>query len=173
MSVIVRTAIRADAWAIARVRVDAWRVAYRGLIADAVLDGMDAEREGRVRTDRWSERMADNRNRQFVAVDGDEIVGWAAVGPGTDDDRPGSGELHAMYALPGVWSRGVGHALMCAAEQALREAGFVTAHLWVLDGNERAASFYERHGWHEDGAEKVDTGFVADSLHERRRVREL
>lgn len=169
----VRTATRSDAPAIARVRVDTWRVAYKGLVADAVLDGMDVGREGRQRAARWSEFMADSRSRQFVADDGHEIVGWAAIGPGTDDDRPGSGELRALYALPRVWSHGVGHALMVAAENALREGGFTTAHLWVLDGNERAASFYERHGWLEDGSAKVDSGFVADALHERRRVREL
>lgn len=173
MTVTVRPATRHDAMAIARVRVDTWRVAYRGLIADAVLDAMDADAEGRRRAERWSEFTADPRSRQLVAIDEDEVVGWAAVGPGRDDDRPGSGELYAIYAVPGIWSRGVGYALMLEAEAALRDGGFTTAHLWVLDGNERAASFYDREGWREDGAEKVDTGFVDDALHERRRVRDL
>jgi hypothetical protein len=36
---------------------------------------------------------------------------------------------------------------MAAVLGALRAAGFVTAHLWVLEDNPRARHFYERGGW--------------------------
>jgi RimJ/RimL family protein N-acetyltransferase len=66
---------------------------------------------------------------------------------------------------------------MTDAEIRLREAGFEHAHLWVLDGNVRAAAFYERHGWHEDGVAKDDDELIAgphpQTLRERRRVRRL
>ncbi|NLE22727.1 MAG: GNAT family N-acetyltransferase [Actinobacteria bacterium] len=174
VTVTVRTASRRDARAIAHVRVETWRAAYRGLIAGAVLEALDAEKEGRRRAERWSEFTADPRSRQLVALDGaGAIVGWAALGRSRDADRRESGELYALYALPTHWSTGIGHALMVAAEDTMRAAGFDEAHLWVLRGNDRAASFYEQHGWREDGSDKVDDALVGQPLHERRRVKVL
>lgn len=57
-------------------------------------------------------------------------------------------------------------------EQALRTDGYDTAYLWVLEGNERAATFYERHGWASDSARKVDHRPGLE-LHERRHVKRL
>ena len=66
---------------------------------------------------------------------------------------------------------------MLEAEERLRAAGFTRAHLWVLEGNDRAASFYERHGWREDGAFQDDDQLIRgehpQTLRERRRVRDL
>jgi GNAT superfamily N-acetyltransferase len=174
---IVRRATREDARAIAVVRVETWRVAYDGLIDPALLAHLDVEREAQARDERWDEYSADPRSAQFVAeVDG-EVVGWAAVGPCRDDGGRERGEVYAIYALPAHWSTGVGHALMTAAEDALREVGYAEAVLWVLDGNVRAAGFYERHGWREDGTAKEDARIVGDTgaspLRERRRIRDL
>lgn len=174
MTVTVRTATRADAHAIATIRVQTWRRAYVGLIDDEVLDRMDIEREAKRRAGLWSEYHADPRSIELLATDDGEPVGWAAFGPAREDEIAGHGELYAIYALPGHWSSGVGHSLMTAAEASLRGSGFDRAYLWVLEGNERAASFYERHGWREDGTVKDDTETVRDrTLHDRRRTRDL
>lgn len=177
MTLIVRDATRDDATAISHVRVDTWRAAYAGLVAQELLDGMDALREGERRRERWDELHVDTRGGELIAeVDG-VTAGWAALGVSIDDDRPRDGQLYAIYARPEFWSRGVGRALILTAEQRLRAAGFRKAHLWVLDGNERAAAFYERHGWREDGAvmtdERRSPGGEAHTLFERRRVRDL
>lgn len=177
MSIVVRRATASDARAISVVRIETWRAAYAGLIADEVLDRLDVDRESERRALHWDEHHADPRSREFVAeVDGD-AVGWAAAGPSRDPDGEGLGEVYAIYALPAHWSTGVGHALLAEAERFLRESGFRRARLWQLDGNDRAASFYERHGWIEDGATKTDDrlvgGTAAHALHERRRVRDL
>ncbi|WP_308491616.1 GNAT family N-acetyltransferase [Microbacterium terrisoli] len=177
MTVTVRRATADDGRVIAEIRVASWRAAYDGLIPPVLLERLDVDREAQLRTTHWDQRHADPRVSDFVAhVDGD-AVGWAAVGPCRDDDGPHRGELYALYALPTHWSAGVGHALMAAAEQALRRARFAQASLWVLDGNARAAEFYERHGWREDGFVKDDRRIVGSTgaapLRERRRVRDL
>jgi len=176
MTLIVRDATRADASAISHIRVDTWRAAYAGLVAQEVLDHMDAAAEAERRLARWDEMHGDPRGCELVAeVDG-VIAGWAVAGPTLDDDRPRDGQVYAIYARPEHWSRGVGHALMLTVEQRLRAAGFRKAHLWVLDRNDRAATFYERHGWREDGATLTDERVVAGVAHElfeRRRVRDL
>ncbi|WP_214466222.1 GNAT family N-acetyltransferase [Microbacterium flavescens] len=176
MTLTVRTATRDDAADITRVRIDTWRAAYAGLMAQEILDALDAERETERRIARWDEMHGDPRGCELVAeVDG-AVAGWAAIGPSLDSDRPRDGQLYAIYARPERWSRGVGHALLVTAEQRLRASGFRKAHLWVLDRNERAAAFYERHGWREDGATMTDErrmDGIGHTLFERRRIRDL
>ena len=172
----VRDARREDAATIARIRVDTWRAAYAGLIRQDVLDQLDPAREARRRMTRWDEMHADPRGRELIAERDGTPVGWAALGPSHDADLPRDGQVYAIYAVASEWSRGIGHALMLTAEERLRAAGFRRAHLWVLQGNDRAAGFYERHGWREDGAVLADErtfGTIACTLHERRRVRDL
>ncbi|SFS16104.1 Ribosomal protein S18 acetylase RimI [Microbacterium sp. cf046] len=177
MTATVRVATRDDTRAIATVRIESWRAGYDGLIAREVLDRMDVEHEARRRGELWDQYHSDPRSVELLAeVDGD-LAGWAAVGPSIDEDLPDDGQVYAIYALPRFWSAGVGHALMTDAETRLVAAGFDRAHLWVLEGNERAAAFYERHGWREDGAIQDDDQLIRgdhpQTLRERRRVRDL
>jgi GNAT superfamily N-acetyltransferase len=81
----------------------------------------------------------------LVAEQGGRVTGFASVGRALEDER--IGELYAIYALPEVWGQGAGPALMDAALAHLRESGFESAILWVLDDNPRARAFYEREGW--------------------------
>ncbi|GAA1464968.1 GNAT family N-acetyltransferase [Microbacterium thalassium] len=177
MAVTIRRAVKADAAAISRIRVDTWRAAYAGLVLPEVLERLDAEREAVRRADTWDQLHSDPRNISLLAEDGGSPVGWAAYGPSLDPERPGSGQVYALYAIAERWSTGVGHALLAACEDGLRSQGFTEAHLWVLEGNTRAEDFYARHGWSEDGAILVDDrtvdGIVAYALRERRRVRDL
>ena len=176
MTLIVRTATKEDAASIARVRIDTWRAAYAGLMAQEILDAMDAEREAVRRAERWDEMHGDPRGCELIAELDGAVAGWAAIGASIDDDRPRDGQVYAIYARPEHWSRGVGHALLVTSERRLRAAGFRKAHLWVLDRNTRAAAFYERHGWREDGATMTDERRIDGTgyrLLERRRVRDL
>lgn len=168
MTANVRDARIDDAAGIARVRIETWRAAYRGLVPQDMLDRMDVDRETARRMDHWDELHADARCHDLVAVADGEVVGWALAGPARDADAPATGELYAIYALADRWSRGVGHALLVEAERRLIADGHERAYLWVLLGNQRATTFYESHGWHCDGAEKVEEG-----MHELRHVRTL
>ncbi len=176
MALEVRTSRADDARAIATIRVETWRAAYTGLLAPEILARLDVERESTVRAARWNGFHADPRTHELVAEQDGAVVGWASGGPGREDDLPGAGELYALYALPRVWSTGVGHALLQESEARLVRAGYVDAFLWYLDGNDRAAAFYERHGWREDGGVKLDERLGRGSSvtpRERRRVRRL
>ena len=177
MTLTIRQATVTDAATIARIRVETWRAAYAGLIADEVLDQLDPIAEADRRARRWEEMHADPRTADLIVEREGTAVGWAALGPSVDRELPRNGQLYALYVVPEEWSHGAGHALMSAAEAHLHDAGFRRAHLWVLEGNARAAAFYERHGWREDGAvlvdERVIGGHTAYTLHERRRVRVL
>lgn len=170
----VRDATPDDALAISTIRVAGWRAAYPGLMPQGMLDALDPVREAARRRERWDERHAHPHDVELLAQEDGEIVGWAVAGPTRSEDRPGDGELYGLYVLPGRWSTGVGHLLITAVEERLRSFGYAAAHLWVLDGNERAAGFYERHGWIGDGQVKHDDRYDPDNpLLEHRRVRHL
>lgn len=175
---LIRPATPADAHGIAVVHVRGWQEAYRGLLPQPVLDDLSITD----RTEGWRQILSARergeepegaRSHALVAVDPatDRILGWATYGEPREDGAH-QGELWGLYAHPDFWSRGIGHALLGAVEDALRVDGARSAYLWVLKGNDRAATFYERHGWIEDGEVKVEERPDL-RLHERRRVKSL
>jgi len=159
----VRRATSADADAIGRVQVETWRLAYAGLLPQETLDAFDVEGRQRMWRDGLA-RAPRPRSATFVAVAADEVVGFATAG--ACDSEEDTGELWAIYVLPANWGTGAGRALIERAEQALRDAGFARALLWVLEGNERAERFYRAAGWEHDG-EKEDV-FQGATVVERR-----
>ena len=152
----VRPAGTADADAIAAVHVQSWQGAYRGQLPGEYLGTLSVER----RSQAWRTILAGTdlpRRGALVLEEGEELVGFAHVSPSRDSDAsPQTGELTAIYLLPGTWRRGGGRLLLQMAEANLREAGFARATLWVLSSNCRARRFYESLGWQPDGAEKTE-----------------
>lgn len=62
------------------------------------------------------------------------------------------GYIFACFVRPGFEGRGIGRALMKAAEDGLRRAGVKRAWLSTGASEEiRAAGFYRHLGWYEDG----------------------
>lgn len=80
------------------------------------------------------------------------------------------GELYAIYALPEAWGSGSGPALLRAVLEGLREDGFATAILWVLEDNPRARRFYEREGWSLDGGRREHEWQGARAVEVRYRI---
>lgn len=137
---LIREADRDDARAVAQVNVASWQAAYPGLIDQTFLDSLDVDG----RTESWQRILHQRRGRVLVAEEGGSVIGFCAVGPAIDDEW---GEVFAIYVDPRHWGHGVGRDLLAGGEQALAEAGFSRALLWVLEGNSRARAFYERQGW--------------------------
>ena len=162
---IVRVAAPADAPAIARVRIDAWRTTYRGMIPDAYLDGMSvAESEAH-----WRRilQAAPGRFSVFVAVEGEEVVGFAA-GHMLDPPKLGcDAELSAIYLTAGRRRTGIGRRLAGTVAAAQRGHGATALLTWVIAGNRPARAFYEALGaellveqpfqW--DGIDLVEAGY--------------
>jgi GNAT superfamily N-acetyltransferase len=153
----VRRAGPADAEPLAVVHVRSWQGAYRGLLPQEYLDGLDPA----ARTDRW--RRALERDDwptagTIVAVSDGRVGGFANFGPTRDTDAGGArvGEIPAIYVLPEAWGTGLGRGLMTAALSQLAAGGFESATLWVLESNARARRFYARAGWTADGSAKQD-----------------
>lgn len=149
----VRRAGSEDAAAIARVHVRSWQVGYRGLVPDAVLDGLSVgEREG---TWRNLHSGSDGASFTLVAERKGDVVGFCSlVAPSRDDDAGESTcELTAMYVEPDVWRGGVASALLTEALGKVREDGWAQITLWVFAANDGGRALYDRFGLAPDGAE--------------------
>ena len=159
---MIRVATAADAAAIARVHVESWRWAYRGHLPDDHLDGLSVES----RAEGWT-RLVARETPVFVAELYGRVVGFVALALHAHE-----GEVSAIYVDPSVAGTGMGRALMEHAVHVLRQRGYTSACLWVLETNDRARRFYEIAGWHSDGFTKVDD-IDGVRLHEVRYSREL
>jgi GNAT superfamily N-acetyltransferase len=168
---VVRSAGVEDAGSIGEVHVRSWQGAYRGLIPQEYLDGLDPQQSARtwVRIIGSLERP---RAGVLIAEDAGEVLGFASFGPTRDEgeDPLRTGEVTAIYLDPAAWSAGSGRALMSGALERLASAGYQQATLWVLDTNARARRFYQAAGFEPDGAEKQDDrgSFVLRELRYRR-----
>ncbi len=154
MGVLIREPVASDAARLGRAHAAAWQAAYTGIMPEAVLVNVTAQR----RTRMWERVIATAREEgEHIAVaevDG-EPVGFAWTSACRDEGSPPElGELQAINLDPAHWGTGVGSALLEAAHDALARAGFSAAILWVLPGNARARRFYAARGWRCDGVER-------------------
>ena len=138
----LRDAAPDDAPGIARVHVEGWRTTYRGLFPDAYLDGLDEA--GRAAY--WRRGLPAGEGRHtLVALDGDEVVGFASGGP--DRGKHGfEAEVYAIYLLSQVRRRGIGGRLMARMFRRFSDDGRASAHLWVHVGNVAGEAFYRKLG---------------------------
>jgi ribosomal protein S18 acetylase RimI-like enzyme len=153
----IRPARMEDVLEIAAVHVRSWQAAYRGLLPQAYLDGLDLGQ----RIGQWERSLsaADWSHGRTLVVDaGGRLSGFVSYGPARDDDAGSrrAAEIYAIYLVPAAWDKGIGRQLMAAALGRLGEAGFDQVILWVLDSNVRARRFYEAGGWLADGVAKRD-----------------
>jgi ribosomal protein S18 acetylase RimI-like enzyme len=140
-AVRVRRAVVDDAEAIERVRTDTWRDTYRGLMPDALLDGLgyDATRRRAI--------MAALPPHQFALVaERDGVVVGFCLGGRSRTTDPFGGEVYAIYVLPEHQGQGVGRALLEAGAKELADRGFPALIVWVLRENAPSRRFYERMG---------------------------
>jgi GNAT superfamily N-acetyltransferase len=163
----IRLARGDDARAVERIRIAAWRVAYRDILPPADLDAMPVD------ASRWRARFDSPPAgwTTFVAERDSSVIGFAAMGPSRDE--PEVGELYAIYVDPDDWSSGAGRALIVKAEEQLARA-YSRATLWVLSGNARARRFYELAGWRPDGSVKAEDifGVAAEEIRYSKELRE-
>lgn len=136
----LRLATPADAAAIARVHVRAWRAGYRGIVAEKVLaDLSEAERESL-----WNEILSRGGEDFTLVAEAPDatVVGFCS-------GRAQTREIAALYVDPGHWRRGIGGRLLDAA---LERLGGPDVALWVLEANAPARAFYATRGFAPDGA---------------------
>ncbi len=147
----VRKAGVSDALGIAKVHVDTWRSAYKGIISDKFLQSLNYIG----RENRCKERLKNQEEKHFFYVAEDElrgIIGFAVGGleqfePNIEDPITSKyeGELLAIYVLEEYQRKGIGAQLVQKVIKNLLEHAINSMLVWVLkESNYRV--FYEKLG---------------------------
>ncbi len=148
----VRAARSSDVDAIADAQVRAWRDRFADLLPRPVLDALDQ----RAIAGQWATAVLEppsSAHRVLVAVDGADVVGFAAIGPSPDPDAgPDVAELVALEVTPAARRRGHGSRLVAAAIDAARATGAGDVVIWYAVADEARRAFLVSAGWGPDGA---------------------
>lgn len=121
----------------------------------------------------WSEfdagRLPDHR---FVAVEGDEVVGWVAVTAASHRECYAGVVEHSVYVAGLARGRGVGRALMEALLESVDAAGIWTIQTSIFPENEASLTLHRRLGFRVVGRReriaKLDGAWRDTLLLERR-----
>lgn len=157
----IRRARPADAQAIGEIHAAVWRGTYAGILPDAYLAGLSAQRLAGF----YQRAVLDRQDGHavFVAVagaaqatGGSAVVGFASGGRAR---RPGiaDGEVETLYLLEDWRERGAGRRLMRAMGAHLRAVGCRSAMLWVLADNP-TRWFYRHLGGREVARDETRVG---------------
>lgn len=164
----IRRATVEDSPVLARVHVDAWHAAYRGVVPDSFLEQITvSKREASFR----EFLLNDSPEETYVAEVSGEVIGFLTVGPcrDADADENRTGEIWGIYIAPLHWRKGIGRRLAVKAQEVLEFGAYQDATLWVLEQNEPARRFYEALGFRPDGASKeLDFGVPVKAIRHRK-----
>lgn len=154
----VREAREEDIPSIARVHVDSWRTAYRGIVSDAFLAGLSYVKS----EDRHRRHMAQPGTVSLVAeLPRDGIVGFLNGGSERTGDAQFPGELYAIYILAQHRRQGMGAALVEHWAADLRRTTVNAALVWVLADNKPGIAFYQRFGARQLREQMIEIGGVS------------
>lgn len=172
----MRLARLADSEGIARVRVAAWRGAYRGVVPDSYLDRPEFEEEAAAYVRDAMSEGADGLRISVADLHG-QVAGYCSYGSDSKADGPDlppTGGVYDLFVHPDHWHSGVGRQLLeCAIEYFMIE-GLGEATAFVFEANTRARDFYEQAGWRADGYREIEerSAFQLPVVRYRRRLTE-
>ncbi len=167
----VRRATERDLGTIARIHVESWRAAYRGIVADLILEGLSVDD----RVVAWRRWYTQPGAEIWLATREESPVAFSRLIPAPADEHRerDTGEVTHLYALPSVVGSGIGKALFLHILSAARRRGFGSLVLWVLEHNLRARRFYESFGLLPDGARQTRPKWLGEGVYEVRYNLEL
>lgn len=161
--VSVRPATVDDAKEIGRLQNDTWQLAYRTVLPEEILLGLDADRFAAS----WQAAIArppSPAHHVLIALEGEQRVGFAAFGPDPDrqpsDPEPDhSAAIGTLLVEPRWGRRGHGSRLLAAVADLARADGVRRLVAWVPAGDTASLEFYRSAGWDADGLQRsLDTG---------------
>jgi len=148
MGIEIRAAIPPDAREIARIHVDTWRAAYRGIVPGEYLASLPY----RESQETWLRVMGEGGEQAgcvFVAEEVGTLLGFSS-GRARTRFSQGLTEykvvLETLYVLPSRQGEGIGRRLVGAIASRLAESGVPSMLLWVLEEKTTARRFYESLG---------------------------
>jgi GNAT superfamily N-acetyltransferase len=149
LPVTFRAALPADSGPIAALHAESWRHTYRGILANAYLDGPIGEERLRLWQSRFAAPSAERRYVGLAECDG-VLAGFACVLLDDEPALPGQAWgacLDNLHVRREVQGQGIGRQLFARAVQWVMavEPGW-PLHLWLYEANAGARRFYEMLG---------------------------
>ena len=158
----VRVATPWDVDAVGAVQSSVWREVYASVLSPEALAAATPQEFARV----WKESLTNPPSgayRLLVACAGEEVVGFAAIGPSTDPDAVDlDGELLVGGVRPDARHQGHGSRLLNAAVDTARATGFARIRTWLLATDDATRRFLEEAGFAPDGARRQRATGPAD-----------
>lgn len=164
----IRYADISDSRILGQIHSQSWKVAYKGIVPDEILNNITTEKRQKyfekALTEGWEEDAIIYRDKK--------AVGLICIGKCRDTDIEGScGEIWGIYLLPEYFSMGIGSKLINWGLDELRKRNYAKVTLWVLQNNSNARMFYEKIGFEHDGTVKEIT--IGKTLNEYRYVKAI
>lgn len=151
----IRASIIEDADDIGRLNALCWQESYKGIVSDKVLANIDWQKKSHGQ----KKIYALDRQKSFVAIVDDKIVGYCNIGtlrsihemPSMSDstfygNENEWGEVQALYVSKSYSRLGIGKELMNKAREELLKMGYKQFQIYVLENNIPALTFYKNQG---------------------------
>ena len=129
----------------AYVHWKSWHEAYQQIVAKSYLEKLTLKK--------CEEIAHSGIDKNWIAKDGEDVVGFITFGNCRDEDLEDAAEIFAIYVLEAYYGKGVGSLLMEKALEKLSDRKKIA--LWVFKENPRAIAFYRRFGFMPDGEERI------------------
>lgn len=135
---IIRKNLEKDQEQMAHIKIDGWRTAYDKIVASKYLNSLDYDSQ----TQRYLSSFDEYKDLVFVAVRGDEVLGYSCFMP-EDKDKKYDSELVSLYVKKKEAGRGIGSNLLISTAKELYSLGKHNMIVWCFSDNKSAISFYE------------------------------
>ena len=135
---IIRKNLEKDQEQMAHIKIDGWRTAYDKIVASKYLNSLDYDTQ----TQRYLSSFDEYKDLVFVAVRGDEVLGYSCFMP-YDKDKKYDSELVSLYIKKCEAGRGIGSSLLIATAKELYSLGKENMIVWCFSNNTNAIHFYE------------------------------
>jgi GNAT superfamily N-acetyltransferase len=149
MTAVVRRAELADVEQLGELHSACWAELYPTVLSPDVLAQLDPD----VMAGLWSKFVTrGDAYVQWVAVENDEIIGFAGTGPGREEGYEEALELYFLYVHPSFRRSGVGKMLLKISE---------ADYLWIWELNRDARAFYRKQKFFPDSVARAGALFGA------------
>lgn len=136
---IIRKNELKDQEQMARIKIDGWKDTYDKIIASTYLNKLDYKKQ----TERYIASFEEYKDLVFVAVKGDEVLGYSCF---DFKDKSGNceSELISLYVKSNYQRKGIGKELIKETAKELLSKGKKSMIVWCLSENIDAIKFYEK-----------------------------
>lgn len=168
---MLRTGIPNDAEMIEKIRVAAWRVAYRDFMPPEYLSKLNPLQH----VADLQKTLSEQSMEFFVSVAEEEgqVVAFSMLGKPRYNTKADSIELWALNVHPEHWRKGIGQTLIKKALAMSAKSGFKALELWCIQGNIPAEIAYRKAGFTASGKERQSSQLTGNLLHELHYIKKI